>query len=318
MAGARGANVLVPPTPWLVAWFTRYVRRYVARSFHAVRAGGAASLPRGDAPVVVYCNHPSWWDPLTCALLATTYLAERDHWGLIEAGQLERYRFFARLGFVGIEPGTTRGARRLLDVARALGARDGATLWLTPEGRFADPRERPHRLAAGLVGLARHVPHARFVPLALEYPFGEERLPEVRALFGKPLCPGALPDAGPEDLGARLSGRLSETADRLAALTIARDGARAGTRVGRRSEAPGGTRSGAVARSPSGASRAESGEGGIGATHEAPGPDVETGETLETVLVGGSGVGGVYDLWRRGRAALRGERFHAAHGAGRS
>jgi hypothetical protein len=35
---------------------------------------------------------------------------------------------------------------------------------------------------------------------------------------------------------------------------------------------------------------------------------------FETVLTGSAGVGGVYDAWRRVRAAARGERFVAEHG----
>jgi 1-acyl-sn-glycerol-3-phosphate acyltransferase len=35
---------------------------------------------------------------------------------------------------------------------------------------------------------------------------------------------------------------------------------------------------------------------------------------FEAVLSGRAGIGGVYDLWRRARAAVRGERFRAEHG----
>lgn len=264
MNEARGGAPLAPPTPWLVAWFKRYARRYVARSFHAVRVGGIEHLPRGGEPVVVYCNHPSWWDPMIATLLAERAFAERDHWALIDASQLERYRFFARLGFVGVEPGTRRGARRLLDVADDLAGRRDATLWLTPQGRFADPRERPLALAGGLERLARRVPGARFVPLALEYPFGEERLPEARALFGECVRFEGLGERrGVEGTpGEVLATRLTATADALADTIVARslDG-------------------------------------------------------FETILEGRAGVGGVYDLWRRARAKLRGERFDTAHAA---
>jgi hypothetical protein len=35
---------------------------------------------------------------------------------------------------------------------------------------------------------------------------------------------------------------------------------------------------------------------------------------FETLLGGKTGVGGVYDLWRRLKAFFRGERFRSAHG----
>ena len=37
-------------------------------------------------------------------------------------------------------------------------------------------------------------------------------------------------------------------------------------------------------------------------------------EKFDTILQGAVGIGGIYDLWRRARAAARGERFTAEHG----
>jgi hypothetical protein len=39
---------------------------------------------------------------------------------------------------------------------------------------------------------------------------------------------------------------------------------------------------------------------------------------FEPLLSGEAGVGGVYDLWRRAKALVRGERFHPQHGRERS
>jgi hypothetical protein len=36
-------------------------------------------------------------------------------------------------------------------------------------------------------------------------------------------------------------------------------------------------------------------------------------QRFETLIGGQAGVGGIYDLWRRGRAIIRGERFDPAH-----
>jgi hypothetical protein len=37
---------------------------------------------------------------------------------------------------------------------------------------------------------------------------------------------------------------------------------------------------------------------------------------FETVIRGSAGVGGVYDLWRRVKAGLRGQKFRPEHGEG--
>ena len=60
-------------------------------------------------------------------------------------------------------------------------------LAVTPQGRFADPRERPARFQPGLGHLAARVERALFVPMATEYVFWEERLPEILVRFGEPV-----------------------------------------------------------------------------------------------------------------------------------
>ena len=63
-------------------------------------------------------------------------------------------------------------------------------LWITAEGSFTDARTRPVRLRPGLAHLARRVPGATIVPLALEYPFWDERTPEALCRFGTPMESG--------------------------------------------------------------------------------------------------------------------------------
>jgi 1-acyl-sn-glycerol-3-phosphate acyltransferase len=92
--------------------------------------------------LIVVLNHPSWWDPLL-GLVLTELFADRDHYWPMDADALRRYWVFQRLGAFGIEPATLRGAREFLRTACAILARPRTALWVTAQGRFADPRERP-------------------------------------------------------------------------------------------------------------------------------------------------------------------------------
>jgi 1-acyl-sn-glycerol-3-phosphate acyltransferase len=204
-------------SPWLLRLFRRYARRYVQRSFHAVRllrAGQPPQLP--DRPLVVYCNHPSWWDPLLGLLLAQRYFPARTHYAPMAADALARYRFFARLGFFGLATDTRQGAATLLRVAKAIARQPQTALWITPEGRFTDPRQRPVQLQSGLGHLARWLTTAAFVPLALEYPFWEERFPEALACFGDVVLVDQLSPRSARDWTALLARQLEATQDRLA------------------------------------------------------------------------------------------------------
>jgi 1-acyl-sn-glycerol-3-phosphate acyltransferase len=151
-------------------------------------------LPVRDitGPLLIYLNHASWWDPLICLLLARRFFANRTSYAPIDAGMLQRYGFLKRLGFYGISEGSSQGARKFLSVSSSLLTSDYAALWLTPQGRFADARERPIDLRPGIGYLATNLPNVCFLPLALEYSFWTEPQPEALVAFGKPIIPGTL------------------------------------------------------------------------------------------------------------------------------
>lgn len=259
---ASRADPVALRSPALCRFFGHVMARAMRRGFHAVRLArpGWPELP-GDRPVVVYLNHPSWWDPAFLIVMGTTRFRDRPGYGPIDAAMLDRYRFMRRLGLFGVTPGP-RGAAVFLRTARRILEDSRAMLWITAEGRFTDPRTRPVTLMPGLAHLVRHTPTTVLVPLALEYPFWDERTPEALARFGRPMEAAALAGMPVETLNDHLARRLEETMDALAADSASRDPAR-----------------------------------------------------FLPVLRGTAGVGGVYDLWRRARAALAGRTFHAGHGA---
>ncbi len=204
--------------------FVRYLRRYFARHFTAVRTSCPPSPPVG-ARLIVYSNHPSWWDPIHFALLASHLFPERRVYGPMDAEALEKYRFFKKLGVFGVDR-SPRGAAAFLRTSLAVLDQPRASLWLTAEGRFADPRERPIRILPGLAHLARRLDDAWLVPLALEYPFWNERQPEALSRFGTPVDLAAEPDRSIAEWTERLEEGLAETVGALAVDARGREGGR--------------------------------------------------------------------------------------------
>jgi 1-acyl-sn-glycerol-3-phosphate acyltransferase len=182
--------------PWFVRGFYKYVGWMLRGQFRAVRLSTRGWRPSVEAPwpLVVYLNHAAWWDPLIAFWLARRFLPGHRHFGPIDDVQIARYGLFKWIGLFGVEKGTGVGARRFLRVAQGLLSTPESVLWLTPQGRFADVRERPVRFAPGLSHLAARLPDAYFVPLALEYGFGQERLPEIHVRFGVPVSGASLAD----------------------------------------------------------------------------------------------------------------------------
>ena len=211
---------------FLLAWFTWYSRRYVAKHFHSLRVSLAGLPPKvSDLPLVLYCNHASWWDPLIGLLLKQTYFAERQAYAPIDAEALKKYKFLGKIGMFGVQKGSLRGASHFLRTAEAVLDSPANLLIITPQSRFADVRERPVRFESGLGHLAARIPKAIFLPLAVELVFWEERLPEILVRFGKPII------ASSENLDMRKSAlwsgllehALQVTQEQLAAESLERD-----------------------------------------------------------------------------------------------
>lgn len=210
-----------------VGFFDFAFTRFFGRFMRAMRVAewGLPQVPPG-VPLVIYANHPSWWDGVTFMLLARRLFPGRPGFVPMDAEALEKYGFMRRIGVFGIEQDSRRGAVRFLRNARLVLAAPAHMLWMNAPGRFADARERPVPIAPGLARLPEIAPGAAFVPLALEYLFWTERAAEALAAFGPPIPGAELAALDREARTERLRDALAATMDRLAADAIARDPAR--------------------------------------------------------------------------------------------
>lgn len=252
-----------PRREWLCWLFRRYCFRYVRRHFHAVRlskSGGA--FPAADAPLLVVLNHPSWWDPLV-GIVLSGLLPTRDQYAAIDAVAVRQYPFLRKLGLVGIDTASLRGAAAFLHVGEAILSGPRRVFWVTPQGRFADVRERPLALQSGVGHLAARLPGATVLPVALEYTFWTERTPEALVRVGDPLHTADHRGLRGKEWSELIEAALTRTLDALNAEAARRD--------------------------PS---------------------------AFHTLLAGKSGVGGVYDQWRRLKSWLRGRKFDPSHDRG--
>jgi len=237
---ARRPVRLIPATfnPRFYALFGWYVRRLAAKRFHAVRvvadtADAFRAAGRDDRPLLVTLNHAGWWDPLVC-LLASSLIPGRTHAAPMEAAQLEKFRFFTRLGIFGIDPDDPRSLRALLaHVGRVFAESHRPTLWITPQGRFTDVRD-PIVLRPGAAAVAAaHDPVV--VALAVEYAFWTDGRPEVFLRFATVPAPSERSTAA---WHRAIQGAMTANGAALAALVTARDEAgftpllaRAGSRI---------------------------------------------------------------------------------------
>jgi len=207
----------------LLTWgFRRYVRRFVRSNFNAARVVGQESLLQvGEQPLVVYVNHPGWWDPMVAVLLTDLLLSAHRFAAPMDAEALQRYPILERLGFFGVSRETISGAREFLRHSRGVLQHSRTALWITPTGHFHDVRQAlPFQ--PGLAHLVDRSFGGVVLPLALEYPFWNERRPELLAAFGSVVDCSQLSEDREERTGQLESG-LRGAQERLSKLAIARD-----------------------------------------------------------------------------------------------
>jgi 1-acyl-sn-glycerol-3-phosphate acyltransferase len=208
-------------SPPVLHFFRRIVRGYFRRHFRAVRVVNPACFTSIPGPLIVYANHSSWWDPMVSVLLAERLLPARKHFAPMDAAALDRYAILKRIGIFGVDLHSVRGAARFLRTGLDLLAHN-AVLWITPQGRFVDPRVRPLVFKPGLATLAARAPKGcTVIPLAIEFPFWDERLPEALLEFGSPIP--VPPHTDPAELETLLKSALLTTMDSLQLKSIARD-----------------------------------------------------------------------------------------------
>ena len=215
-------RVLARRSNSLFRLFALYMRWYVGRRFHAVRIS-RTGLPRVPAgrPLIVYSNHPSWWDPAIYILLSRMLFPNHAGYGPMDAAALGKYGVFQPMGVFGVPQDSPRGAAIFLRTCLAILDRPSTMLWITAEGAFTDPRIRPIVLRPGLAHLARRVPGATILPLALEYSFWNESRPEALVRFGEPI--EAELAGSVNDWTERLEQGLTHTMDALAAESVTRN-----------------------------------------------------------------------------------------------
>jgi hypothetical protein len=161
--------------------------------------------------------------PLVCLHLARIFFADRTSFAPIDAGSLQRYSFFKHLGFYGVEQQSVAGAMTFLRTTCWLLDSNRNAVWLTPQGRFRDVRERPLRLQPGIGALAARMENVTFLALAIEYTFWTEPRPEILISFGRSVIPKDAPRRNSVEWTAFFSSALEEAQDELAATSSRRD-----------------------------------------------------------------------------------------------
>jgi 1-acyl-sn-glycerol-3-phosphate acyltransferase len=202
-------------------------RRFFTRHMNALRIAswGMPVVPQ-KGPVIIYSNHPAWWDAAVYILAADRFFPPYESYAPIDAAMLKQYGVFGRIGAFGVDLDSLRGAADFLRTSAEILSSSNRALWITAQGRFGDVRERPLGLKPGVARLAELAPDCTVIPLAIEYGFWLERGGEAFIAFGEPMRGEDLLKLPRPARLERLEANLTATLDRLSADVQSRDAAR--------------------------------------------------------------------------------------------
>lgn len=178
-------------TPQKSAFMTRligvYFRKKIRRTFAAVHLKGAEyGMPeRDNVPLVLYANHPSWWDAVLPVILSNQVF-RHDAYAMMEEKQMRQYGFFRRIGCFSVVREHPREAVKSLRFATDLLRNRSRVLWIFPQGTLISAEKRPLHFYNGTAHLLRALGDVTSVPVAFRYEFVEKERPEVFIAFGKP------------------------------------------------------------------------------------------------------------------------------------
>jgi 1-acyl-sn-glycerol-3-phosphate acyltransferase len=175
-------------------------QRYFTRHMNALRIApwGMPAVPQ-QGPVIVYSNHPAWWDAAVYILAADRFFPAYESYAPIDAAMLKQYGIFGRIGAFGVDLESPRGAADFLKAGAEILSVPNRALWITAQGRFGDVRERP---------------------------LGLKRGAEAFIAFGEPLRAQDLLNLARPARLERLESELTRTLDHLSADVQSRDPAR--------------------------------------------------------------------------------------------
>ena len=212
--------------PRVARVFGFIARRMIAKRFNALRVtpGSLDALAEAndhDGPVVVCLTHSSWWDPMVGFFLHNRCLRDRQCLAPIDKDVLANLGIFKTLGLFGIDPDdpASHEAMRRYVIDRFTSMAK-PTLWITPEGRFRDPRDRME-IRPGVSTILSKLQNTRAYAVAAEYVFWDDQKPEMLVHL--------LPVTTPDDPSRTTAWHRSvcramlDATEELAELAIARD-----------------------------------------------------------------------------------------------
>lgn len=141
------------------------------------------SRPSG-IPSIIYANHSNWWDGLAAFHLSKV-LWNIDAYVMMDIEQMQKYRFFKRIGAFSVNRNNPREALESIEYSVELLKETNRVLWIFPQGVMQANDFRPIKFYNGVSKIAQKLGEVNLIPAAFRYEFLMEQRPELFISIGK-------------------------------------------------------------------------------------------------------------------------------------
>lgn len=196
--------------------FSIYNRNLLKRRFEDLRVLGLEYFFNKDIniPLIIYCNHSSWWDGLVAFQISVR--AALDSYLMMEEKQLRKYFLFRLLGAFSVVREKPREAYKSIAYAsRLLTTNPRRTVWIFPQGEIMPNDRRPVTIFPGLAKIVEKTGKCRAAALAIRYEFFGEFKPQIFVRIEEPQIFRANEKYEKNVRTAVFAERLTENLDRL-------------------------------------------------------------------------------------------------------
>ena len=196
--------------------FAIYNRNLLLRRFHSIRVSGLDFLlnKSSNRPLIIYCNHSSWWDGLVAFQISRQ--TRLQSFVMMEEIHLRKLFLFRLLGAFSVVREKPRQALKSVNyAAKILMNNPKNTLWIFPQGEILPNDTRPLKFYNGLAKIIEKVGNCSTVSLSMRYEFLGEFKPQIFIKILEPEDFSGSEDFETKKLTAKLEERLIENLDGL-------------------------------------------------------------------------------------------------------
>ena len=197
---------------WFEKIFAIYNRNLFKRRFQALRVEGIENL--NQFPMVIYCNHSSWWDGLV--VFEVLRSVKIDSYVMMEEKQLKNLQLFRKRGAFSVVRENPREAVKSINYAvKLLKEKNNRAVWMFPQGKILPNDLRPIEFYNGISRIIEKVGKCYVVPLVMRFEFFGDWKPEVLVKIGKSEQINSGKKGSSKELSKDLAENLTNVLDQL-------------------------------------------------------------------------------------------------------